>query len=193
MKIGKILSAGNIRKKSSIKLMDEFESTIDGVHKYDTLVFGRIMNLMDEEVEGNPEYDISLYVQRCNKDDEILFSDITFTKLKRELYNCPLDTLDEYDGTLGEVLQKNIIESFKKNRDLFKKKKDNIIFFDTPITFSAQNSSNRTGYGNEYYGDMLVHEGTKYGETTLYTFVGMRVILREYQNINGTMFNKKKW
>ena len=174
------LNAGNIRKINSIQLMDEFESISDnGIHTYDTLVFGRIMNLLDEEVDGNPLYDITLYVKRYNHNERIIFSDITFTKLKTDLYHCPLDILDDYDETLEEVLQKTIIDTFKKNRNLFKKSKSNTIIFDTPISFNAQNSSNRTGYGNEYYGNILIHEGTKYGETTLYTFVGMYVSLRD--------------
>lgn len=179
MKLEKKLYAGNIKKISSIELMDEFESTTDGFYNYETLVFGKIMNLQDEEVEDNPLYDISLYVKRYNRGDKIILSNITFTKLKKELYDCPLDTLDEYDNTLDEVLQKNIIESFKKNRNVFNKSKSNIIFFDIPIGFNAQNSTNRTGYGNEYCGDILIHEGTKYGETTLYAFVGMCVTFRE--------------
>ena len=61
------LNAGNIRKINSIQLMDEFESISDNsIHTYDTLVFGRIMNLLDEEVDGNPLYDITLYVKRYN-------------------------------------------------------------------------------------------------------------------------------
>lgn len=135
--------------------------------------------ILDEEVEENPLYDISLYVERYNKDKKIILSNITFTKLKKEFYNYSLDTVDEYDDSLEETLQKNIIYSFKKNRNLFKKSKSNVIFFDTPISFSAQNSANRTGYGNEYCGNILIYEGTKYGETTLYSFVGMCVTFRE--------------
>lgn len=179
MDFGNKLYAGDIKRIGSIELMDEFESKTDGGYTYDTLIFGRLMNLLDEEIEGNPLYDISLYVKRYNQGDKIILSNITFTKLKKEFYDYQLDTLDEYDSSLEEVLQKNIIESFKKNRDLFKESKSNVILFDTQIGFNAQNSTNRMGYGNEYCGSILVHEGTKYGETTLYAFVGMNVTFRE--------------
>lgn len=54
------------------------------------------------------------------------------------------------------------INSKKKKEFLFKK----------PILLNAQNSSNRTGYGNEYFGDLLIYEGTHYGETTGYLIIG---------------------
>lgn len=53
--------------------------------------------------------------------------------------------------------------------------KDQFYRFSTPFLLRAQNSSNRTGYGWEWdwsggYGDYT--EGTLYGETTDYFFVG---------------------
>ena len=50
-----------------------------------------------------------------------------------------------------------------------------IIMFKTCYLLRAQNSSNRTGYGNIYYGDELVHEGTLYGETTSYVLAGVQI------------------
>lgn len=47
-----------------------------------------------------------------------------------------------------------------------------LIKFENPISINAQSSDNRTGYGNEYYYDELVYEGTKYGETNEYPIVG---------------------
>ena len=47
------------------------------------------------------------------------------------------------------------------------------IKFEKPYLLRAQNSNNRTGYGNEYYGYDLVYQGTLYGETTNYAFVGV--------------------
>lgn len=46
------------------------------------------------------------------------------------------------------------------------------IFFENPISINAQSSNNRKGYGNEYYYDTLIYEGTKYGETSQYPIVG---------------------
>ena len=50
-----------------------------------------------------------------------------------------------------------------------------IIMFKTCYLLRAQNSSNRAGYGNIYYGDELVHEGTLYGETTSYVLAGVQI------------------
>ena len=50
--------------------------------------------------------------------------------------------------------------------------KSEIIFFENPISINAQSSNNRKGYGNEYYYDILIYEGTKYGETSQYPIVG---------------------
>lgn len=47
-------------------------------------------------------------------------------------------------------------------------------FFDLPIEFNAQNNLNRCGYGNKYHGEELIYEGTLYGETTTYMFVGVQ-------------------
>ena len=65
-------------------------------------------------------------------------------------------------------------ENFIKNvQDNFEDEKT--IYFDNPISINAQSSSNRTGYGNEYYYDMLIYEGTKYGETSEFPIVGYEV------------------
>lgn len=52
---------------------------------------------------------------------------------------------------------------------------DKEVLFDNPISINAQSSSNRTGYGNEYYYDTLVYEGTKYGETSQFPIIGYKV------------------
>lgn len=65
-------------------------------------------------------------------------------------------------------------ENFNKNvQDNFEDEKT--IYFDNPISINAQSSSDRTGYGNEYYYDMLIYEGTKYGETSEFPIVGYKV------------------
>lgn len=60
---------------------------------------------------------------------------------------------------------------FQENLEM-QKSEDEIIFFDNPISINAQSSSNRTGYGNEYYYDILMYEGTKYGETSQFPIIG---------------------
>lgn len=54
-------------------------------------------------------------------------------------------------------------------------KESGIIPFEPAIALNAQNSSNRTGYGNEYHYDNLVYAGTLYGETTEYIIEGFQL------------------
>ena len=44
-----------------------------------------------------------------------------------------------------------------------------------PISLGAQINKNLEGFGNEYCGNQLVYEGTKYGETTEFLIVGVCV------------------
>ena len=75
--------------------------------------------------------------------------------------------------------------------------KDQFFRFSKPFLLRAQNSSNRTGYGWEWdwsggYGDYI--EGTLYGETTNYFFVGVYVTTGySYEASNRKPFvNKEK-
>lgn len=63
-------------------------------------------------------------------------------------------------------------EESMKNNGFFNKK---YYALSNPISIGAQISKNRQGYGNIYNGETLVYEGTKYGETTEFLIVGIRV------------------
>ena len=63
---------------------------------------------------------------------------------------------------------------FQKNLEK-QKLEDDIILFDNPISINAQSSDNRPWYGNEYYYDTLVYEGTKYGETSQFPIIGYTI------------------
>ena len=47
--------------------------------------------------------------------------------------------------------------------------------FTMPCHLGGQTFMNQTGYGSEYEGDMLVHEGTLYGEVTDFQIIGVIV------------------
>ena len=75
-------------------------------------------------------------------------------------------------GNYG-LLIKHVESEVSKAKEKAILAKDDEIIFETPFLLRAQNSSNRTGYGNEYNGYDLVYEGTLYGETTKYAFIGV--------------------
>ena len=60
---------------------------------------------------------------------------------------------------------------------------DTIVFFNNPISINAQSSKNRTGYGNNYFYNTLIYEGTKYGETSQFPIVGYKI--SKIWNIQG--------
>ena len=135
----------------TVDLFDYFEST----NKQGFQKFARLIFLRSEIHHGNWFYYI---IERLQTDD--YEGDITATEFKRgETYrlrqyaNAELDRIsatDElYDGQ--------------------------VIIFEKPFHFRAQNSMNRTGYGNIYEGEDLIYEGTLYGETTDYAVVGILV------------------
>ena len=106
----------------------------------------------------------------------------------KKIYNRPvlLPMIGEYLGFMTkDNLKRNHIPKislpvydfllmFKRH---FEKNKSNLEFgklikFDHPISINAQSSKNRTGYGNEYFYDQLIYEGTLYGETSEFPIVG---------------------
>ena len=50
-----------------------------------------------------------------------------------------------------------------------------LIYSNNPISINAQSSKNRTGYGNNYFYNTLIYEGTKYGETSQFPIVGYKI------------------
>ena len=58
-----------------------------------------------------------------------------------------------------------------------------LIYSNNPISINAQSSKNRTGYGNNYFYNTLIYEGTKYGETSQFPIVGYKI--SKIWNIQG--------
>lgn len=53
--------------------------------------------------------------------------------------------------------------------------KGDCVAFQNIIYLGAQTYRNQTGYGSEYCGEELVHQGTLYGETTGFFIIGVRI------------------
>lgn len=133
----------------SVRVMDEFESTTDeGYQKYTRMIF---TNSCYSELGA-----YNLIVERLSGRESD--GDITMTDFKKGHDR----KLKEY---VGEQIRKRL-KGKKGTRGME-------ILFEKPYLLRAQNSGNRTGYGSEYNGYDLVYQGTLYGETTKYAFVGI--------------------
>lgn len=97
-------------------------------------------------------------LKKCSHNDlkKITYDNNALNELFREINGAPRIEFEE---------------SMRKN-GYFKKK---YYPLSNPIFIGAQTSQNREGYGNIYNGETLIHEGTKYGETTPFLIVGIRV------------------
>lgn len=140
----------------TIDLLDEFEGMGGaGKPKYKRIVI-KNGNYMRYLPSGAVSF--NLVIERGHGSDYV--GDITFTEFKKG-----------EDSELRDHVEKEINnEVIDKYKD-----KDQFFRFSKPFLLRAQNSSNRTGYGWEWdwsggYGDYT--EGTLYGETTNYFFVG---------------------
>ena len=108
----------------------------------------------------------------------IVQTNITMTEFKK-IYSSYTNNLDTYinyknlltdkDRTFVPKFSTPVLDfielffnHFKRHFKSINKTNKNIIFFDNPISINAQSSNNRIGYGNQYYCDILVYEGTKF-------------------------------
>lgn len=175
MDLGKVLVVKELKDKKSVKIMDKFEEIENETKKYNTLCIYDLIVFMDDLEMERPIYGVSLLIQRANKFESIIKSNLTFTRMKTKLENYPIDASETYSkDSIDELLQFTVLESYKSNKTKILKKYSTNVFLETPIEFRAQNSSNRRGYGNRYYWDELEYEGTLYGETTQYAIIGFK-------------------
>lgn len=121
---------------------------------------------------------------------QIIKTNITMTEFKK-IYgdffcNCEKiinykETILPFDRTSVPKFSVPVLDFIEFFYNDFKKHFDdgNIvdkeIYFDNPISINAQSSNNRIGYGNQYFYDTLVYEGTKYGETSQFPIIGYKV------------------
>ena len=104
---------------------------------------------------------------------------LSYKKKLKELNRTQIPKLSAPVVDFLELLQDNIKENSAEQNT------GKLILFKYPISINAQSSKNRTGYGNEYYYDQLIYEGTKYGETSSFPIVGY---VMEYDN-----YLTRKW
>lgn len=153
------------KDSGSIKIMDEFESRDENYNKkYDTLELTDLFCIQYRK----KLYWISLLLQRMPKNISYIDSSLTFTDMKKLLLEMVF-TVNKKDS------YKVLHEVFEGIKGVCKiDSKETKYIFPVPVKFNAQNSGNRSGYGNRYYGEDLVYEGTLYGETTDYMFIGAK-------------------
>lgn len=145
------------RDTGTVSLMDKFESLNEkGFKKYERM-------LITDWNQYSSEMGYYLLVERRKGRDVI--GGITMTDFKLG-----------YTSKVNEHARVEIDNYLENGGNL---ENGQIIMFKTCYLLRAQNSSNRAGYGNIYYGDELVHEGTLYGETTSYVFAGVQIIVDE--------------
>lgn len=140
----------------TVELLDKFEGIgQQNERKYKRLV---IENGKYFQISGGEIVYFNLVIERGRGSDYV--GDITFTEFKK-------GEDSELRAHIFSEITDEIISCYKD--------KDQFYRFSKPYLLRAQNSSNRTGYGWEWdwsggYGDYI--EGTLYGETTNYFFVG---------------------
>lgn len=104
-------------------------------------------------------------IERVKQNEKIEGRNYTFTDLKRK----EVSTLNI---AFYEQLSDEIIDKYINTNKIF--------YFKKPILLRAQNSKNRTGYGQIWDWSIdrysPIDEGTKYGETTNYKIVGIYLI-----------------
>ena len=144
-------------RTKTVSIMDEFERiTEEGFRKYDRMIIKSYFWV--------PEVGIChMILERMPRKQEYV-GDITMTDFKKN----NSDELCNY-----------IYNEIKYQRKKKEYKKGDYVPFRKPYLLRAQNSKNRTGYGNEYNGYDMVYQGTLYGETTNYAFTGF--ILGDYR------------
>ena len=134
----------------TVNIMDKFESTTeDGFKKYDQMIF---VNYSYTPKVGF----FHMVVKRAIAKQCV--GDITMTKFKRH-----------EDQDLCKYVDDEM--EYYKEKHLCKKGK--YIPFRKPYLLRAQNTRNRRGYGNIYNGESLIYEGTLYGDTIDYAFMGI--------------------
>lgn len=163
----KMLRCFYVKHVPTIKLMDQFESVVDGKQKYDILKLEDVFCLNIDDCV----FRVSLYIKRLSHGKAYIASNLTFSKFKTAIMGKSFGannagqfhiTREAYHG-----LEKRLSEGMTSGD----------YYFETPVQFNAQNSSNRMGYGTRYYGSRCVYEGTRYGEVTNYMCVGVQYSL----------------
>lgn len=147
------------RDTLTTNIMDKF----DGVGKNNDIVYDRLIINNSFRITVGDDYSCEclLIVKRIRPQTEI-YGDITLSEFKKEngitVYNYAREFLNK---------------KYKKFPNILENKE---IYFDTPYYLRAQNSLNKIILGWQWYwddGELDCIEGTEYGETNRYGFVGI--------------------
>lgn len=159
----------------SIKLFDKFEGYKSEIAYKRMLIINKFdpykINYYYREgnklkIKSTFYYDLVLErVTQNNKNADCCY-ELTFTDFKKD--NCHIDYFE--NQYLPRVLSEEKCKKYSGTKAIFK--------LLNPIKMNAQNTHNRTGYGDEWHwdtdGGLIEHiEGTKYGETTEYYITGI--------------------
>lgn len=155
----------------TLNLMDEF----DGIGEKNKIIYDRLV-IYNENLLGyiseHKAFNYALIIERGKSENSV--GNITMTDFKGGYLNPFIyipKSEDPKKITLKEYIENEVTESiYNKYAD-----SGNAYLFSVPYRLKAQNSRNRSGYGNIYNGDLLVYEGTKYGETSNYLIVGVYI------------------
>lgn len=155
----------------TLKLMDEF----DGIDEENKIIYDRLV-IYNENLLGhigkNKVFNYALIIER-GKSQKVVGS-ITMTDLKSG-YLKPYVSITKSEGSKNVLLKEHIENEVTES--VYNEYVDSgtPYLFSVPYKLKAQNSRNRSGYGNIYNGDILVYEGTKYGETSSYLIIGVYI------------------
>lgn len=181
---------------SSVKMLDNY---IESKKRY-LYITTSFLIIHEDKV-----FDIHFVISnKIPIDKKIVSTNITMTEFKK-LYNedyCNCKKTLNYQALTTETNRYNVpklsvpvldflhlfYSHFENNYSSHKP--GNLTLFDNPISLNAQSSNNRTGYGNEYFYDTLVYEGTKYGETDEFPIVGY--VYFNYGDISGSILRRKQ-
>ena len=181
---------------SSVKMLDNY---IESKKRYLYITTSFLI------IHENKVFDIHFVISnKIPTDKKIVSTNITMTEFKK-LYNedyCNCKKALNYQALTTETNRYNVpklsvpvldflhlfYSHFENNYSSHKP--GNLTLFDNPISINAQSSNNRTGYGNEYFYDTLVYEGTKYGETDEFPIVGY--VYFNYGDISGSILRRKQ-
>jgi len=145
-------------------IMDEYDES-DKLY----LVFGRQYRLYRNDYTIMK---VDLVVMRCQKKVDCHRSGLTMTDLKKDSGNLLRETrLD------NAPKRSRLIPLYKELLCISKDKlvPGILIPFQKPCFLGGQTFADQRGFGSEYNGDFLVHQGREYGETTKFLIIGIKV------------------
>lgn len=153
---------------SSIALFDEFTNG----DKTNNIVYKRLLLKNVYLIRyDNYIYRVNLKIERATPSESKNDNCISFTEF-REGFGYRSNTLIDYETCNGLYLVHKLLAYFGKRQKSGNDSEKGSCLFTKPYCFRAQNSRNRSGYGNVVIHGEIVHQGTLYGATDDYLVVG---------------------